>query len=148
MNLADYITENKGVQRGDEYHDSLIKFLSIEEILKRLGINPPYHAIGFEVKVSDSAGGSRRCDLAVLNHELTVIEGKVIRSPNCKTKRIREINRQLAYDYSFFKRRKIDIGIRLIGAYRFIDEKEINFYNLPPCGLSIDDLEILQVPGL
>jgi hypothetical protein len=150
MNLRDYITENKGVQRGDEHHDSLVRFLSGEEILRSLGIDPPYHAIGFEVKVSDSAGGSRRCDLAVLNHELTIIEAKVIRSPNCKRKktRIKEINSQLVHDYSFFIRKNVNTGIRLIGAYRLFDEKEINFYNLPPCGLSLDNLEISQVPGL
>ncbi|MDP3026256.1 MAG: hypothetical protein Q8N63_01000 [Nanoarchaeota archaeon] len=150
MNLVDYIVKNRGLQRGDEHHDSFIQFLSGEKILKFLGINPPYLTIGFEVKVSNSDEDSRKCDLAVFNHELTIIEAKVIRSQNCKTKktRIEENNRQLCHDYSFFNKRKIDAGIRLIGAYKFINEEEINFYNLPPCGLSLDDLEILQVPCL
>jgi len=105
MNLVDYIIKNRGLQKGDEYHDSFVRLLSSEKILKSLGINPPYNAIGFEVKAPDS---SERCDLMVLNHELTIIEAKVIRSSNCKTetRRIKEINRQLVFFYPFLKEKK------------------------------------------
>jgi hypothetical protein len=147
MNLVDYIVKNKGVQRGDEYHDSFIRYLSTETILKSLGINPPYNAIEFEVKAPNS---SRRCDLIVLNHELTIIEAKVIRSPNPKTesRRIKEINKQLVAYYPFFKRKRINAKIRLIGVYKRIDEDNLRFYDLPSCGASLDNLEILQIPCL
>src|SRR4030043_39494 len=112
MNLVNYIIENRGVQRSDEIHDSFVRLLSSEEILKSLGINPPYHAMGFEVKASN--GGRRGCDLIVLNHELSIIEAKVIRSLDHKkrTKRVRHIHNQLKADYSFFNRKKIGPHIR------------------------------------
>lgn len=149
MNLVDYIIKNRGLQRGDEYHDSFVRFLSSEEILKNLGINPPYHVIEFEVKVSNN-NSNKRCDLIILNHELSIIEAKVIRSSNqkTKTKRIKKNNKQLAYCYSFFKKKKINTRIRLIGAYKYVYENQFNFYDLPSSGLSLGSLEILQIPCL
>jgi hypothetical protein len=148
MNLVDYITKNKGIQRGDKTHDSFVKFLSRKEVLESLGIHPPYHAIGFEVKVSK--GGRRSCDLIVLNHELSIVEVKVIRSstPKAETKRIKEMNNQLKGDYSYFNRKNIDTKIKLIGVYKNLDENYFNFYILPPSGLNVDHLEISQIPCL
>jgi hypothetical protein len=148
MNLVDYINENTGIQRGDEIHDSFVRFLSEEEILKSLGITPPYHARGFEVKASNS--GRKRGDLIIFNNELVIIEAKVIRSldPKMEIRRIKDINNQLKKGYSYFNKKKIETPIKLIGAYKLINEQHFNFYILPPSGLKVDSLEISQVPCL
>lgn len=145
MNLVNYINENTGMQRGDEIHNSFVRLLSWEEILERLGINPPYHAMGFEVSVSN--GGRRKCDLMVLNHELSIIEAKVIRSlnPGTETTRKKQLNKQLLRDHNFFNKKTRDTKIRLIGAYKNHGDNFFNWYELPPSGLNVDSLEILQI---
>ncbi|MFA7707952.1 MAG: hypothetical protein WCX73_03310 [Candidatus Pacearchaeota archaeon] len=144
MNLKRHIINNTGQQLGDEYHDSFVRFLSNKDTLNLLGIKPPYRAIGLEVKTSDS--GRRKSDLIVLNHELSIIEAKVIRSlnPDRESVRIKQMNNQLTSAYSFFKRKNINTQISLIGAYKKINETSFSFYYLPPSGLSIDCLEIFK----
>jgi hypothetical protein len=146
MDLVNYIRENTGIQLGDDYHDSFVRFLSNEKILKLMGIDPPYQAIGFEVKAAKKA--RKKADLVVFNHELSIIEAKVIRSSNIHTEssRLRDINKQLISDYIYFNKKNLDVKIRLIGAYKHLNEENFNFYNLPSSGLNLNCLEILQIP--
>lgn len=147
MRLENYLTENSGPQGGDSHHDSFVRFLSTEEVLKSLGILPPYRIIALEVEISPPG---KRCDLAVLNHELTLIEAKVIRSKKPKTKisRINGINSQLSADYSYFKRGNFMEKIRLVGAYKMLDESHFYFYDLVLDKKDIFISETSQVPCL
>lgn len=160
-NLMNYLTSNVVTAKQEKIHSEFVS--TICNNLENIGINQPYDFFK-EVRLRDFEKDKqedeepsnfrfinrevyRQSDIIVVNHELYIIEAKVIRTNNHKRKegdKIRELRKQLTAGYSFFKR-NFGIHPNLIGAYETLNSNHFNYFYQNPDGCCPKESDILQI---